>query len=115
MQESGVVSSIKCECGHLYVGETGRELGHRVREHRLSSPWAFRTHSTCSPNYDEAQILCRKSQPSLRLLESAMIGVLGSSHTLIDSPNDQKLNRNPGTILNELWLPILNRFSSFPL
>ena len=116
LQESGVVYCIKCECGHLYVGETGREVGHRVKEHRLSSSSAFRTHPSCKPNYDEVRILCRESQPRLRLLlESAMIGVLGTSHTIIDSPNDQKLNRNPGTILDDLWLPVLNRFSSVPL
>jgi hypothetical protein len=111
LQESGVVYSIQCECGHLYVGETGRELSHRVREHRLSPSSAFRAHPSCNPNYEEVQILCREPHPRLRLLlESAMIRVLGTSHTLMDSPNDQKLNRNAGTILEDLWLPALHRF-----
>jgi len=112
LQESGVVYSIQCECGHLYVGETGRELDHRVREHRLSPSSAFRLHPSCNPNYNDVQVLCREPHPRLRLLlESAMIRVLGASRTIMDSPNDQKLNRNAGTLLDDLWSSILTSHS----
>ena len=113
LQESGVVYSIQCECGHVYVGETGRELGHRVREHRLSPSSAFRAHPSCNPNYDDVQLLCREPHPRLRLLlESAMIQTLGASRTIMDSPNDAKLNRNAGTLLEDIWFSILRRFYS---
>ena len=112
LQESGVVYAIDCECGQVYVGETGRELGHRVLEHRQSPSSAFRAHPTCSPNYDDVRILGRESHLRLRLLlESAMIRILETNRTVMDSPNDHKLNRNAGLLLEDCWSPLLRRYS----
>ena len=32
-KQDGVVYKIPCECGKVYIGETGRSMGERIKEH----------------------------------------------------------------------------------
>lgn len=112
-QKSSIVYGIKCSCSGLYVGETGRELGMRIGEHR--DGWrkgdprsAFGAHKDCHPDFDETEILAHQTHPRLRLLyESAYIRAFGERDTIIKSPNDEALNRNAGTLFDQRWLPLI--------
>jgi hypothetical protein len=112
-QQSSVVYGISCSCSAVYVGETGRELQTRIKNHREG--WekgdlatAFGTHTACQPAFDETEILAHESHPRLRLLaESAFIRAFGERETIIPSPNDSNINRNSGLILDQRWLPLM--------
>jgi len=112
-QESGVVYGIKCSCGSLYVGETGRELQDRLQEHergwkKAAPTSAFGQHRDCQPAFAETQVLHRQRHDRLRLLaESAYIRTFGDRETIIEAPHDASINRNAGTLLDDIWLPIL--------
>ena len=118
-QESGVVYSIRCQCGSVYVGESGQELQMRMAQHRTqfntgSNQSAFHGHVDCKPAYDPVTrkcfdpksdsigILAREQHNRLRLLtESALIRTIGGRETILVAPNDANVNRNSGTLLDE--------------
>ncbi|KAF0310579.1 hypothetical protein FJT64_018445 [Amphibalanus amphitrite] len=124
LQESNVVYKIECSCQVdgdpvVYIGETDRELGTRVREHRESwtgavrsraNASAFSAHRDCSPAFDEVKVLNRASHYQMRLLlESAYIRTVGRREAVLVSPNDANVNRNSGALLQDRWLPIIRR------
>ncbi|KAF0304327.1 hypothetical protein FJT64_023834 [Amphibalanus amphitrite] len=104
-QESNVVYQIECSCKIdgdpvIYIGETDRELGTRVREHRdcwsgsrssRANASAFNSHRQCTPLFDDAKILDRAAHHQMRLLlESAYIrtSVSETPHRLtVQSPS----------------------------
>ena len=119
-QKSQVVYMIKCSCTdgnnrRLYVGETDRELGTRVREHQdawrrnnSSTVSAFQLHKNCSPDFDNPKILATEPRRLHRLLlESAFIQSANNSNTIITSPNDTRLNHNSSYKLPERWLHLI--------
>ncbi|KAF0290735.1 hypothetical protein FJT64_001180 [Amphibalanus amphitrite] len=98
LQESNVVYKIECSCQVdgdpvVYIGETDRELGTRVREHRESwtgavrsraNASAFSAHRDCSPAFDEVKVLNRASHYQMRLLlESAYIRTVGRREAVL--------------------------------
>ena len=112
-QRPNSVYSIRCSCGQRYVGESLRELGTRIDEHRRGwagrkATYAFGTHHQCQPDFEGAEILATESHSRLRLLlESSYIRTIGQRETIIVSPQDLSANRNAGTELNDRWLPII--------
>ncbi|XP_043239001.1 uncharacterized protein LOC122390303 [Amphibalanus amphitrite] len=115
-QESNVIYCIECSCRVegdpvVYIGETDRELGTRVREHRESwagsvrsraNASAFSTHRDCTPAFDDAKILNRACHHQMRLLlESAYIRTVGRREAVLVSPNDANVNRNSGALLQD--------------
>ena len=130
-QERELVYAIRCGCGHLYVGETERELAVRAKEHESGCRTkdrksAFGGHNACNPavdipkgqptnlinpfNPENVRIVAKEGNSRLRLLaESALIRTVAEKETIIVSPNDAALNRNAGTLMDERWLPILRR------
>ncbi|KAF0314113.1 hypothetical protein FJT64_015405 [Amphibalanus amphitrite] len=125
LQQSNVIYRIECSCQvdgdpMVYIGETDRELGTRLREHRESwtgavrsraNTSAFSTHRDCSPAFDAIKILNRASHHQMRLLlESAYIRTVGRREAVLVSPNDANVNRNSGALLHDRWLPIIRRF-----
>ena len=125
LQESNVIYLIECSCKVedqpvVYIGETDRELGTRVREHRESwtgsvhskaNASAFSTHRDCTPSFDSTKILNRATHHQMRLLlESAYIRTVGRREAVLVSPNDANVNRNSSALLQDRWLPIIRRF-----
>ena len=114
-QTPNCVYCISCSCGHIYIGESARELATRLSEHK--SGWrlakatsAFGSHSHCQPgpDWDNVRILSTETHHRLRLLlESAFIRYRGLRETVIQSPNDRSLNRNAGALLSDRWLACL--------
>ena len=70
MNTKGVVYRIACECGRVYVGETGRALKQRINEHKRAVKNAdnnkgLAVHVTRTKHqieWDEAEVLCREEQ-----------------------------------------------------
>ena len=80
------------DCNEKYVGETGRTLGERHKDHIKSSQSAIYRHaeqtghSIPSVEEEEVQVLCKESNPIYRKLTEAMY----------IKYNDPSLNRNIG-------------------
>ena len=66
----GVVYRIPCECGSVYVGETGRTLKQRITEHKravknVNSNIGIAVHVAKTKHqirWDEAEVICREEQ-----------------------------------------------------
>lgn len=81
-QQHGVVYEIPCECGKIYIGETGNKLKTRMQNHQ--SNVSCKTRSTALAihsmdndhnfNFDETKIIQRESNMiNRRIHESAHI------------------------------------------
>ena len=93
----------------VYIGETDKELGTRVREHRES--WIGAVHSksqqfsiklppTCTTAFDDAKIINRATHHQMSLLlESGCIRTAGQRQAGLVPPNDASLNKNSDSLL----------------
>ena len=118
-QESNVVYRIDCSCGSVYIGETGQELQSRVAQHEAAhrrrdpkSAFGMPDHHDCRPEFPNTSVLAREPNNRLRLLkESAFIRTV--RETVLRAPNDDNINRNSGTLLEDRWLPALSALTGF--
>ena len=107
------VYSISCDCNKVYVGETGRELSSRVKEHESgwekgSEKTGFGAHRAHRPAFAEARVLAVERDLRVRLLKEALcIRRAQEEGAAIAAPNDAHINRNPGAMIPDPWLPCL--------
>jgi hypothetical protein len=118
-QLSDVIYAIQCSCEvegkpSWYIGETEREVGTRMKDHkeawlkRQANKSAFGEHHQCEPHFADYKVLASQSNHRLRLLtESAFIRAVESSSSVMVSPQDAAVNRNSGTMLNDRWIGLL--------
>ena len=77
LQKSGIISKFKCphiNCPEQYIGESGRTLGDRVKEH-LRSPSSIHQHSNTTGHpvsLDCFIIIHREVQGNTRNIKEAM-------------------------------------------
>ena len=99
----GVVYKIACECGRVYVGETGRTLRQRIIEHKRAvknadSNNGLAVHVARTKHdirWDKAEVVCREEQWMKRKIkESLMIKAHGNN-----------LNLNAGAFIDTNWNP----------
>ena len=101
--QDGVVYRIPCECGKVYIGETGRSMHERIKEHdrdiRLArsqtSAVSEQAHKTCHyPLWNEVKFIDRDSHWYTRRVKEAM-------HIRLH-PNN--INRDSGIEILEAWI-----------
>ena len=103
LHKCGVIYHFKCphiNCPKVYIGESGRALGERIKEHlKALSPIHQHSSSTGHPLSQECfNIIHLETQGSSRNIKEAMF-----THV-----NDPSLNRNPGKYqLPHVWDSIL--------
>ena len=106
-KQSGVIYSVKCSdpnCSALYVGETGRSIGERIKEHATHNSSALKMHHmSCGhppPSLDQTSILQREERPYLRYIkESIYIRAMSPA-----------LNRNIGKFdLPPIWNNVIKK------
>ena len=104
------VYMIPCECGKAYIGETGRSIKTRVKEHyadiRLNrtqkSALAQHSHGTKHPiRIEDMKVLAHVDNWSLRRIREA-IEIVKHPHCL---------NRDDGLTISRSWLPNLSQLS----
>jgi hypothetical protein len=102
------VYQIPCECGLSYVGETGRTIETRIKEHRRHfrlgqiEKSAVAEHSITEDHaihWDKARVLCHSNHYWERLTKEAIAIRLEKGN----------FNRDRGYNLSTVWRPILNR------
>jgi predicted GIY-YIG superfamily endonuclease len=106
LQTAHCIYSIPCECGRSYIGETGRPLAVRLREHRhnlqqslLKKPkLAQHAYEECHrEGWDEARILEIESNSRYKKYnESAHMA------SLINTINQPSLDLSP------IWIPFIS-------
>ena len=105
-KQDGVVYNIPCECGKVYIGETGRSMHERIEEHdrdtRLartqSSTVSEHSNATCHyPLWDEVKFIDRDPHWYTRRIKEAI-------HIRLHPDN---INRDNGIEIPEAWMPTI--------
>ena len=107
-KQDGVVYRIPCECGKVYIGETGRPMQDRIKEHdrdiRLArtqtSAVSEHAHNTGHyPLWDEVKFIDRDPHWYTRRVKEAI-------HIRLH-PNN--INRDSGIEIPEAWMPTIKK------
>ena len=110
-KQDGVVYKISCECGKVYIGETGRSMHERIKEHnrdiRLARTQssAVSEHSNVTGHYplwDEVKFIERDPHWYTRTVKEAI-------HIRLHPDN---INRDNGIEIPEAWMPTIKQHSS---
>ncbi|XP_078384814.1 uncharacterized protein LOC144667294 [Oculina patagonica] len=110
-KQDGVVYRIPCECGKVYIGETGRPMQDRIKEHdrdiRLArtqtSAVVEHTNNTGHyPLWNEVKFIDRDSHWYTRRVKEAI-------HIRLH-PNN--INRDSGIEIPEAWMPTIKKHNN---
>ncbi|KAL9954306.1 hypothetical protein ACROYT_G041825 [Oculina patagonica] len=110
-KEDGVVYRIPCECGKVYIGETGRPMQDRIKEHdrdiRLAriqtSAVSEHTHNTGHyPLWNKEKSIDREPHWCTRRVKEAIQIRL--------HPNN--INRDSGIEIPEAWMPTIKKHNT---
>ena len=110
-KQDGVVYKIPCECGKVYIGETGRSMHERIKEHdrdmRLARTQssAVSEHSNATGHYplwDEVKFIDRDPHWYTRRVKEAI-------HIRLHPDN---INKDNGIEIPEAWMPTIKQHSS---
>ena len=110
-KQDGVVYKIPCECGKVYIGETGRAMQDRIKEHDRDLRLARTQTSAVSEHADETghlpigkevKFIDRDPHWYTRRVKEAI-------HVRLH-PNN--INRDSGIEIPEAWIPTIRKHSS---
>ena len=108
VKQDGVVYRIPCECGKVYIGETGRSMYERIKEHdrdiRLArtqtSAVSEHAHKTGHyPLWNEVKFIDRDRHWYTRRVKEAI-------HIRLHPDN---INRDSGIEIPEAWMPTIKK------
>ena len=102
-KQDGVVYKIPCECGKVYIGETGRSMHERIKEHTAcSNPILRRFRTGHYPLWDEVKFIDRDPHWYTRRVKEAI-------HIRLHPDN---INRDNGIEIPEAWMPTIKQHSN---
>ena len=108
-KQDGVVYKIPCECGKVYIGETGRAMQERIKEHDRDIQLARKQTSAVSehanetghiPIWKEVKFIDRDTHWYTR----------GEAIHIRLHPNN--INRDSGIEIPEAWIPTIKKHNS---
>ena len=99
----GVVYMIPCECGRVYVGETGRTLKQRITEHKRAVKNADSNNGLAvhvagtghTIHWDEAEVVCREEQWTKRKIKESLTIKARANNLNLDTGASIDPNWNP--------------------
>ena len=104
------VYRIPCQCGKVYIGETGRDFDTRLKEHKSH-------HRLC--NWEKSAIVkhAQESQHNIEWDNSALITPIQHWYPrrvreAIEILRHDTVPQDPGLVINHIWQPILHQESS---
>ena len=110
-KQDGVVYKIPCECGKVHIGETGRSMHERIKEHERDILLARTQSSVVSehsnttahyPLWDEVKFIDRDPHWYTHRVKEAI-------HIRLHPDN---INRDNGIEIPEAWIPMIKQHSS---
>ena len=110
-QQDGVVYKIPCECGKVYIGETGRPIQERIKEHDRDIRFARTQNSAVSehanetghkPLWKEVKFIDREKHWYTRKVKEAI-------HIRL---NPNNINRDNGAEIPKAWIPTIRKHQS---
>lgn len=114
-ERPGIVYKIKCICGEFYIGETGRSLTARMKEHRAACRLAAFERSAVAEHawqagheieWDDVEILDTATDLQERKVKEAVYIRL--------APKGLKMNRDEGKELSSLWIRTISQARKKP-
>ena len=110
-KQDGVVYRIPCECGKVYIGETGRPMQDRIKEHDRDIRFAGTETSAVSehahntghkPLWNEVKFIDRDPHYYTRRVKEAI-------HIRLHPDN---INRDSGIEIPEAWMPTIKKHNN---
>ena len=110
-KQDGVVYKIPCQCGKVYIGETGRSMHKRIKEHDRDIRLARTQTSVVSehankfghyPLWDEVKFIDRDQHWNTRKVKEAI-------HIRLHPKN---INRDSRIEIPEVWMPTIKQHNS---
>ena len=110
-KQEGVVYKIPCECGKVYIGETGRAMQDRIKEHNRDIRLAHTQTSAVSehanetghlPLWNQVKFIDRDPHRYTRRVKEAIQIRLHSNN----------INRDSGMEIPEAWIPTIRKHNS---
>ena len=110
-KQDGVVYRIPCECGKVYIGETGRPMQDRIKEHDRDIRFARTETSAVSehahntghkPLWNEVKFIDRDPHYYTRRVKEAI-------HIRLHPDN---INRDSGIEIPEAWMPTIKKHNN---
>ena len=104
-KQSNVVYEVPCTCGKVYIGETKRRLGTRLKEHKdacakcLTDKSAIAEHAWTSNhpiNWAGTRVLQRANRTMELVMKEAL--------SIRTAPDDSHFNRDSGYELPDCWI-----------
>ena len=102
------IYQIPCECGEVYLGETGRTIATRIKEHRRhfrlcqpekSAVAEHGIHQNHAIHWEDVKIISREKKYWERITKEAIEIRL----------TDRHFNRDGGYSLSNIWKPVLDK------
>ena len=113
-KQDGVVYRIPCECGKVYIGEKGRSVQERIKEHDRDVRLAHTQTSVVSehanktghhPRWNEVKFIDQDSHWNTRRVKEAI-------HIRLHPDN---INRDNGIKIPEAWIPTIKKHDRRPV
>ena len=110
-KQDGVVYRIPCECGKVYIGETGRPMQNRIKEHerdirlartQTSAVSEYANNTGHNPLWNEVKFIDRDPHWYTRRVKEAI-------HVRLQPKN---INRDSGIEISEAWMPTIKKHNN---
>jgi hypothetical protein len=104
------VYSIPCECGQVYIGQTGRSINTRIKEHHRYIRLAHPDKSAVAEHrISQGHLFQLQNTKIVTTLSRYMDGLIKEAIEIELHPNN--MNREDGLSLSRSWKPLIHSFT----
>ena len=114
-ERSGVIYKINCVCSDCYIGETGRPMATRMKEHKADCRYARFERSAVAEHawmdghemdWENIEVLDVEGSNKERLVKEAFY--------IRATESKRRLNRDEGKDISQIWLQLKSKFQPRP-